>query len=458
MSVRRSIIVLLLLVLVLPIVVFRNRIAGDDNGADLSNIQLYRVARGDVALTVNAIGTIEANQSVQLSFSIPGRVQHLYVQRGDYVLAGDTLAVLDNQIQRLNYEQALLLLERAELDLEALLAPPDEETVRLADARIDAAWGSYLGISQAVTPDDIRAAELAYEQALAVYEDIKARRDQAPGGYGSDNYIMLDAQTGAASFNAEIARLRLESLKTGNAAQLNAAYARVLAAQAEKERLLAGPSQFQVQSLMALVHQAESQVDRARVAYERTFLRAPFDGVVATVSIEQGALVAPGLTVIQLTDLTPLQLTVQVDEVDIGLVNTSLPAIVTLDALPDVGLRAEIIRIADAGRNDGGIVTYDVALRLLDEEPRARVGMTAEATITVEQRQNVLVVPNLFIRLDRRTGDAYINVLRENRIEEVAITLGLRGQELSEIVSGLEEGDLVAVGLADNGFVSFLED
>lgn len=458
MSVRRSVFVLFLIVIGLPIIVFQNRIVGDAGLTNLSNFQLYRVGRGDVELTISAIGTIEADQSVRLSFVGGGRVQQLYVKRGDYVLAGDMLAVLDNRTQRLNYEQALLALERAELDLEELLSPPDEETIRLADANIDAAWGAYLSISQAVTLDDIRAAELAYEQALAVYEDTKARRDQAPGGYESDNYILLDAQTGAASFNAEIARLRLEALKTGNAAQLNAAYARVLAAQAEKERLLAGPSALQIQAAETLVQQAEAQLDRARLAYERTFLYAPFDAVVSSVAIEQGALVAPGLAVIELTDLSPLGLTVQVDEVDIGLVDESLASLVTLDALPNVDLRAEIIRIADIGRNDGGVVTYDVAMRLLDEDPRARVGMTAEATIIVERKQNVLVVPNLYVRLDRRANVAYVNVLRDNRIEEVEVQLGLRGQDMSEVLAGLQEGDLIAIGLTANGFTSFLED
>jgi HlyD family secretion protein len=129
---------------------------------------------------------------------------------------------------------------------------------------------------------------------------------------------------------------------------------------------------------------------------------------------------------------------------------------VQLDALPRVSLPALLEQIALVGRNDGGIVSYDVKVTLDSSDPRARVGMTAEATIVVEERKDVLLIPNLYIRLDRQTDQAYVNVLRDDgSVEEVEVTLGLRGQETSEVLSGLREGDLILIDLSSDNLSLF---
>ena len=159
---------------------------------------------------------------------------------------------------------------------------------------------------------------------------------------------------------------------------------------------------------------------------------------------------------IQLTDVSPLHLNIQVDEIDIGLIREQMSARVQLDALPGVALPALLEQIALVGRNDGGIVSYDVQVTLDSTDQRARVGMTAEATIVVEERKDVLLIPNLYIRLDRQTDQAYVNVLREDgSVEEVEVTLGLRGQEDSEVLSGLNEGDLILIDLSSDSLAIF---
>jgi HlyD family secretion protein len=139
--------------------------------------------------------------------------------------------------------------------------------------------------------------------------------------------------------------------------------------------------------------------------------------------------------------------------VDIRLINAGLPARVELDALPDVSIPAEIEQIALVGTNENGIVSYDVDLTLDANDPRVRVGMTAEANVIVTERENVLVIPNIYVRLDRER--AFVNLLRpDGTIEEVEVTLGLQGQETSEVVDGLEEGDVIVIDPDGEG-VSF---
>jgi HlyD family secretion protein len=456
MSVRRTLLLLTLLMFSLPVVAFW---AQDSLQADqyltLQNLQIHTVDYGTVELVVSAIGAIEAHQNVSLSFTSGGRVAEIFVRNGDYVQAGDPLMRLANEAQRLAYVQAALNLERAQLELDDLTAPPDEHDVRIAQANLDSAWGAYMSIQNAVTDDDIQAAELAYQQARETYDTLRAARDQAIGGYDSPAYNTLDAQAGAASFNTEIARLRLESLRTGNQAQLNTAYARVVQAQAELERVQAGPQSFQIEQAELRIRQAETQLQRAEQDYYRTLLTAPFSGVIAVSDIEAGSLVTPGRPVVQLTDLSALHLTVKVDEIDIGKIETGLSARVQLDALPRLEMPASLQSIAQFGESDGGLVSYDVKVSLLDTDLRIRVGMTAEAAIVVDVRQGVVVVPNIFIRRDR-DNRAFVDVLRgETLVSDVEITLGLIGQENSEVVAGLQLGDVIALDLAGNRFDFF---
>ncbi len=455
MSVRRSLIVLFFLVLGLPIVIFgrSNLPAAQGDGVVLSNLQLYEIRRGTVSRTVTALGNIEPNEVVQLSFLVPGRVAEVLIQANEYVLPGDELVRLENETQQLQYQQALVTLDQALLEYDDLLTV-DEETIRLTEASVDAAFGAYLSAANAVSEEDIRAAELAYEQALARAEELRLDRDRIGGQFGADSnaYTAADARYGEATFQAEIARLQAEELRTASAPQAYAAYARYLEAQAELERVLAGPTDSEIEAAEANITQAENQLERAETDFARTILQTPIEGVVSVLNAEVGAIVAPGATVVEVTDITPLGLTVQVDEIDIGLVDVGLPVRVELDGLPGVQFPATVASVAPLGTPSGGIVSYDVGIALDTEDPRVRVGMTAEATIVIEEQPNVLVIPNLYIRRERATDRAFVNVLREdNTLEEVEVTLGMQGRDSSAVIDGLEAGDLVALDLGGGG-------
>jgi HlyD family secretion protein len=450
MSVRRSLGVLFLVIVLLPLVVFttQNRPSNQSNAEQLRNLQVYEVQRGTVALSVSAIGRIEADQSVELSFLAPGEVQEVLVERDDYVLAGDPLVRLDNTNQRIAYEQALLAVDQSELQLQDLLTVDDSQ-IRLAEAAVDAAWGTYLSAEQSISDEDISAAELAYQQAQEGVEAARIERDRIGGQFGGDSteWESANARLGEATFQAEIARLQAQQLRTANQPQLNAAYAGVIQAQRELDRVQAGPADLDIDNSETAIIQAENQLERAETSLNRTTLEAPFDGVISALNTEVGGLVAPGVTVVELTDISPLRLTVQVDEIDIDLVEVNQPVRVVLDALPDTTFPATVTDIAPLGTPSGGIVTYDVGVALDVNDPRVRVGMTAEATIVIDEETDVLSVPNLYIRRQRGEQASVTVLTEDNTLEEVEVTLGIQGRESSEITDGLDPGDLVAVSL-----------
>src|SRR5688500_1119304 len=98
MSVGRTILVLTLLTLALPMVVFSSRSSQLQAENPVRNLQLYTVARGDVDVTITAIGDLEADEIAQLSFTQPGRISEVLVEAGDYVVAGDPLLKQDDRI------------------------------------------------------------------------------------------------------------------------------------------------------------------------------------------------------------------------------------------------------------------------------------------------------------------------------------------------------------------------
>jgi HlyD family secretion protein len=457
MSVRRSLIFLTFLILVIPIFAFgASAFELARTRPPDQNLRFYTLEQGDVTLFVTGIGGIEAESVANLSFTRLANVSEVMVQPGDVVQKGDVLAALDQQNEQLAYDRAVLNLKLAELQRQNVVKPVDESDIRIAEANLKSAQGAYLGIQNAVSPSDLQAAELRYQQSLDLKAQAQKARTDADGGQVDQYYQLLDAQVGAASFNAEIARLQLQSLKGGNQGALNAAYARIVQAQKALDQVKAGPTQAQIDQANIAVQQAQLQVDQASKVLDDLSLAAPFDGVVSFVNVQVGSVASPALPAIQITNISPLHVLVQVDEIDIHKIREGQSARVKVDALPGVELPATIETIAIVGTNDNGIINYDVKVRLDANDPRVRAGMTAEASVIVEQKSNVLSVPNEYIRLDRARNKAYVNVVDKNgRLQEVEVQLGLQGDDVSEVTAGIQQGDILAVSLGGDKIAIF---
>jgi HlyD family secretion protein len=455
MAVRRSLILLTLFgAIVLPMMTFASISTQIQAENPPRNLQLATVQQGSVTVVITAIGEVEAAEIAGLSFTRTGRIIDLLVQEGDYVLAGDVLAQQENTVAILDYEDAQLALNAAELTLQDLLDDPDPRDVRVAEANVDRAWGVYSAISDRVTDDDLRAAELRYQQAQQVLVDAEAARRVAGGD--ANDIALLDAAIGEASFNLESARLQLEDLREGDPQDRNAAYAVVVQRQRELEQLLAGPEQWRIDEAQVRVQAAQMDLERAAANLNLLTVTAPFDGIISAVNVELGEIATTGTIALEITRIDPLELTVEVDEIDIRQIRAGMAAVIELDAIDDVIFPAQVSQIALVGREEEGIISYDVDLSLVNEDPRVRVGMTAEASIIIDSAEDVLVVPNEFIRLDRRANRAFVSVVEaDEQVVEREIVLGLQGEDVSEVVSGLSEGDTLALDLQGDRFSFF---
>jgi RND family efflux transporter MFP subunit len=201
---------------------------------------------------------------------------------------------------------------------------------------------------------------------------------------------------------------------------------------------------------------AEAQLEQARLdllsAQEKlaeSTIVAPFDGLVTDILVSVGER-ATG-EVIELVS-SDLKVVLQVDELDIGSLEAGQPAVVTFEAWPGEELNGRIQAIApSSGSDSDGLVNYDVSIHLDTSRLPVLVGMTADAQLITEEKENVLLVPNAAVTADRRAGTYRVNIVvgeEEGQpiVESTNITIGLRDDDYTEVLSGLSEGDTVLIG------------
>ncbi|GAG31393.1 unnamed protein product, partial [marine sediment metagenome] len=170
-------------------------------------------------------------------------------------------------------------------------------------------------------------------------------------------------------------------------------------------------------------------LDEANNDLDDAVIFAPFDGVVASVDVEEGDVVPPPTltltTVIHLIDLTTMELTAEVDEVDIAVVKPGQGAIIEVDALPALRLDAEVVSISLLPKVEEGVVLYEVGIGFdVPEEDELKVGMSATADIIIYGGSGILLVPNRAIEQDSE-GNPVVKVMVNEEIEERPVVTGI---------------------------------
>jgi HlyD family secretion protein len=167
---------------------------------------------------------------------------------------------------------------------------------------------------------------------------------------------------------------------------------------------------------VAMVESARSQVDQARATLDvdrtnlgKAVIRSPINGLVLARKVEPGQTVAATLQAPVLftlaEDLTRMELHVDVDEADIGQVKPGQSASFTVDAYPGRAFPSKVAQVRNAAKTLNGVVTYETVLTADNEGLLLRPGMTGTANITVNQLENVTLVPNAALRFTPPTPE-----------------------------------------------------
>lgn len=157
-----------------------------------------------------------------------------------------------------------------------------------------------------------------------------------------------------------------------------------------------------VEQREADLKQANAALQSARVDLDNTTIRSPIDGVVIARAVELGQTVAaslqsPRLFVIA-NDLTNMQVETRIDEADIGQIRPGLPVMFTVDAFPDQSFEGRVSQVRLEPITEQNVVTYTTVIATRNPDLRLRPGMTANVTVQVADREDVLKLPNAALR------------------------------------------------------------
>ncbi len=204
----------------------------------------------------------------------------------------------------------------------------------------------------------------------------------------------------------------------------------------------------QVTSASESVRTAQLSLDSANDSLDNYSFTAPISGTIIDKNYEAGENVESGDTLCVIYDLSYLTMTLSVDELDVSSIAVGQSVEVTADAVEGVTYSGVVTKVSVAGTASGGVTTYPVTIRI-DETDGLLPGMTVDATITLESAENVLAVPASALQrgntvlLTADSPSAAGGEANESGYVTVEVTTGVSSDDYIEITSGLQEGDVV---------------
>ena len=410
--------------------------------------QTATVQRGNLTATLSTAGTVAAQAQVTLAFQTSGQIKAINVKTGDQVKAGQVLAQLDSTALEMAVAKAQVALETSKVSLQQTKEGPTAAEVQSAKASLASAQAAY---QAALNKYDLSDAQLAVARAQVDKAKATLERAQLAYDWEKNNWLDADPTQSAqkeslddAQSAYDLAMLSYNQTAAGiNDSALQSAASAVAQAQYQLDDLLNTPTPEDVASAEAQVKQDEASLQQAQLQLAQASIVAPFDGTIADVYAQVGQQASTSTQVVALADLSRLNLAVTLAEVDMPKVKAGQQAEITFDAEPSQVFTGTVTEIDLVGTTTSGVVNYAATVSIDNPTDALRPGMNASASIILQQRENVLLVPNRAVRSVGKTKT--VTVVNGEQSSEVSVTLGLSGDTKSEVVDGLHEGDVVVI-------------
>jgi HlyD family secretion protein len=381
-------------------------VSGGDRNGHASSAKDYEFTKAELRelrQTVSATGTVtlKIGAEVKIGSRISGQLEELFVQIGDSVKAGEVIAViehfdLDSRVAQRNAE---LSAQRARLE-------------KIADE-----------------------GPLEINKARAEYEEIEAqiglaekmlKRNQELSDKGVVSVTVLDESQ--------------EKLKVIKARYRSAE---------ETLRLKEAQLENDIRLGEANVDKAKADLQEVKTQLSYATVVAPINGTVASISTQKGETVAASLsspTFVTLVDLNKLEVTVYVDETDIGRVKVDQEATFTVDSYAKKFFKGTVREIRPKAMIKDHVVNYETILEIEKSSvDLLRPEMTANVSIVTDKKDSALAIPKKAIK---RKGDKkMVTVNRGGTLSEMEVSSGWRDGKFIEIVSGIKQGDMVGIPL-----------
>ena len=369
--------------------------------ATVKDFKFQPVTRQDVHQKVLATGTVtlKTGAEVKIGARISGQVKSLLVKIGDFIRAGEIIAIIE-------HEDLLSRVARFQADLDAEKA---RQLKILAEGPLE--------INKAIAEREELQVQIKLAQKM-----LERNLELNQKGFVSTT-VLDEAEEKLAVLLARI-NLANEELKL-------------------KKSQLKNDSRL----AQAMVDKAQANLAEEEIQLSYATITVPIDGIVAFVSTQEGETVVASLnapTFVTLIDLRKLEVTVFVDETDIGRIKVGQRAKFTVDTYANQFFNGKVREIHPKAVIKDNVVNYEVILDIEKKKAaKLRPEMTANVVVTTGTRKNVLTLPKEAVK---REGKKTFVVMQVNgELEDKPIELGWRDSGRIEVVSGLKEGDLIGI-------------
>jgi len=464
-------------------------------------------ARAAVAQRVSETGTVKISDKAKLSFKSAGKIGEIYAAAGDIVRKDQDLVSLDSEQLSIQLSQARaelrevrekkgnaqVSLDSAENELadavnkanDALKSAYEDAVAALDDAylkvynaklAVNVIMNLYFNNTGSYEASDINQKKSQMEYDLSVLKIYIDKIKDNPTNENIDEAILKSGvilarvqncladirdiiqnsayhdivssndraglDTHRSNINTAIsdiadAKQSISSTKAANEANITVAKAKV----AEMGDQLRDEDNGLYR---AQIDQAAAKVELLRSQMQDAVLKSPADGMVTEVEKKEGETVQPGETVLYFLPEGPFAIKVNIYEGDIIKVKVGDRASISLTAIPDLTFGGEVVAIDPAETIMNDVVYYEVTIALGENIDGIKQGMTADITIETNRKENVLAVPKGAV--EKIDGKTIVKVLKNGKAEDREIIVGLKGDDLVEVVSGLAEGEKIVTG------------
>jgi HlyD family secretion protein len=363
-------------------------------GGSIDANRLAKVTRGDVARSVVATGKIQPITKVEVKSKASGIVEKLYVDINNRVTKGQQLAQLDQQEIVAQVDAQKAQLASAEANVAAFEANIEQDKVNAAAPDLPM-YKATLDRNREMRTEGL-VSQQAFDDTNKDYLAALTRRDSAMAQIGVDT------------------------------AKLKQARAQVLQSQASLQQL-------------------EEQLSYTTIV-------APMDGVILSRDVEIGDAVSSILVlgstatlVMTEGDINQVYVDGKVDEADIAHVYMGQPARIKVESFRDRTFDGKVTKIAPLGVEKDNVTTFEVRVSIDNPGGELKANMTANAEILLDEHKGVLTVPENAVSYDNQKN-ASVQVpddKEKDGFRKMPVKVGLSNGSVTEIVSGLKEGDQV---------------
>ena len=466
--------------------------------------------RRDVTNTLSGTGTLNPANTYTVKSLVDGKVLTGTIEEGDIVEESNVLYTIDSSDASTNFEKAEIAMQQAQRSYDKVV---DRQYVRaevagvVSSLKVTKGDEVTSGQEVAVIRDSSRmlltlefpaadAANFSVGQSAAVtldgtFEQLDGTvtsvsgTDALSAGNLLTRTVTITVKNAGGLTTAQAATASINGVSSIGSATFAYQAERTLTAQAAgtvtsinvqegsdvaKDDIILGLSgddlTESIQSASESLRSAEISMQNLQDAMNNYTITAPISGTIIEKDAKVGDAVKAGDTLCIVYDLSYLEMSINVDELQISSISVGQKVQITADAVPDKTYVGTVTRVSMKGASNGGTTTYPVSIRI-DDTDGLRPGMNANAEIVVAKADNALVVPNAAV-----VRGSYVLVTKDSPSAAnadtameapegfvyVPVKTGVSDDDYTQIVSGIQEGDTIGYDPSSVSSDSYYDD